>query len=80
MTYAERQRYRELQERMEELSRRLAEGEAADPLSREEGREILHILEAAVEGLSPERWDRALDVVADEAARRAGALALARQP
>ncbi|MFQ5677912.1 MAG: hypothetical protein ACE5HP_00460 [Gemmatimonadota bacterium] len=80
MTYEERQRYRELKERLELLVADLAEGETDVPVTRGEAREILEILEEIVMGLSPERWDRAMDAIAEEAARRAGALALARQP
>lgn len=79
MTYEERQRYRELKERVEELSRRLAQGEAEEALSRGEARDLVEILEATVEGLSPERWDRAMDTIAEEAARRVGALTLLRE-
>ena len=75
MTYEERQRYRELRDRVEALEERLSRGEAEAPMTREEGRELLRLLEAAVERMSPERWDRAMEAIATEAARRAGAMA-----
>lgn len=79
MTYEERQQYRELRERLEAARDRLMEGPAEAPLTRGEALELLALLEASVERMSPERWDRALDVIAEEAARRAGAMALSRE-
>jgi len=72
MTYEERQRYRHLRERLDRLRERLEEGATGEPLTRAEGLELLEVLSATVERVSPERWDRALDAVAREAARRAG--------
>lgn len=80
MTYEDRQQYRGLRERLEAARDLLEEGPADAPLTRGEARELLALLEAAVERMSPERWDRALEVIAEEAARRAGATALAREP
>lgn len=79
MTYEERQQHKELRDRLDALRDRIAEGAPDEPLTREEGRELLGLLEAALERQSPERWDRAMDAIAEEAARRAGALALSRQ-
>lgn len=72
MTYQERQQYRDLRERIDALGERLGEGDADAPITRREGRELLELINAAVERMSPERWDRALDAVAEEAARRSG--------
>ena len=80
MTYEERQLYRELRERLDALRERMSEGAPDEPLTREDGREILAVLDATVERMSPERWDRAMDSIAEEAARRAGQAALSRQP
>ncbi len=74
MTYEERQRYRELLDEVEELRDRLG-GEGLDqPLTHEEALDLLGLIEAALQRVSPERWDRALEAVAGEAARRAGAM------
>ncbi len=78
MTYEERQRYRDLKDRLGELHERLSVGPPDRPVTRAEMIELLELLDAAVERMSPERWDRALDAVAEEAARRAGAMAAAR--
>lgn len=72
MTYQERQRYRLLRDELDALRERLEAGDADEPLTRGEALEILSLVDAAVERMSPERWDRALDAVAEEAARRAG--------
>ncbi len=72
MDYEDRERYRALGDRIDALRERLEEGGAAAPLTREEARELLALLEIAVDRLSPERWDRLMDTVAHEAARRAG--------
>lgn len=78
MTYEERQQYREVKDRIEALRERLSEGPSDRPVSREEAADLLDLLDAAVERMSPERWDRAMDAIAEEAARRAGAMAAAR--
>lgn len=72
MTYLERQQHRALVERAEELRERLEEGGADEPLTREEGLELVELVEGALDRASPERWDNALEVIAEEAARRAG--------
>jgi hypothetical protein len=71
MTYQERQRYRKLRDELDELRETLAEGDPEEALTRGEALEILGLVDAAIERMSPERWDRALDAVAEEAARRA---------
>lgn len=78
MTYEERQQYREVKDRIEALRERLSEGPSGRPVSREEAADLLDLVDAAVERMSPERWDRAMDAIAEEAARRAGAMAAAR--
>lgn len=72
MTYEERQRYRHLREELDSLREELEAGDPGEPLTRGEALEILSLVDAAIERMSPERWDRALDAVASEAARRAG--------
>lgn len=72
MDYEDRERYRALTDRVAALRVRIEEGESRAPLTREEARELLALLELAVDRLSPERWDRLMDTVAHEAARRAG--------
>lgn len=72
MTYEERQRYRKIRDDVERLREELGEGDPDQPLTRGEALEILELVDAAVERMSPERWDHALDAVAREAARRAG--------
>jgi hypothetical protein len=71
MTYEERQRYQEQRQRLVGLKERLSGQDAAAPVTRREALEILALLEEVAERLSPERWDRALEAVAEEAARRA---------
>lgn len=72
MTYEERQRYKQLVEEVEDLRGMLEAGDPEEPVTRREALELLSLVEAAVQRMSPERWDRALDAVAREAARRAG--------
>lgn len=72
MTYEERQRYKRLVDEVDALRERLEEGDPDEPVTRGEALELLSLVEAAVHRMSPERWDRALDAVAREAARRAG--------
>ena len=73
MSYEERLRHRELLERATELRKRLEFGDGDAPLGREDGRELAAILEATLAEISPERWDRVMEAIASEAARRAGA-------
>ncbi len=72
MTYEERQRYKQLVDEVDALRDRLEEGDPDEPLTRGEALELLGLVDAAIQRMSPERWDRALDAVAREAARRAG--------
>lgn len=72
MTYEERQRYRQLRDEVERLRGELLEGDPEEPLTRGEAVELLDLVDAAIERMSPERWDHALDAVVREAARRAG--------
>lgn len=74
MTYQERQRYRELLEEVESLRDRLQQGDRREALTRGEALDLLSLVEAAIQRMSPERWDRALEAIAGEAARRAGGL------
>lgn len=72
MTYEERQRYEKLREEVDVLREKFDEGDPDEPLTRGEALELLALVDAAIQRMSPERWDRALDAVASEAARRAG--------
>ena len=73
MSYEERLRHRDLLERATDLRRRLEGDDGDSPMRREEGMELAAILEATLAEISPERWDRVMEAVASEAARRAGA-------
>lgn len=75
MTYEDRVRHRELVERMADLRTRLDLGIETDPVTRGEARELMALLEEILAGLGPERWDRMMETMADEAARRAASLA-----
>lgn len=72
MTYMERQQHRELVERVQQLRESLEEGRGDAPLTRDEALELVDLVEGALDRTSPDRWDNALEVVAEEAARRAG--------
>jgi hypothetical protein len=78
MTWEERQRYQEGRARLDELRDRLASGSPAEALTHGEAIEILDLLEVFAERMSPERWDRALEAIAHEAARRADLIAARR--
>jgi hypothetical protein len=56
------------------LKEKLAGGSPEEPLTRDEALEILDLLELFADRMSPERWDRALEAIAHEAARRADML------
>ena len=79
MTYEERQRFQEKREQAEALREQLAQGDAERPLTRAQGLDLLTLIEFVLQTASPERWDQALEVVAEEAARRADTLASRRQ-
>lgn len=72
MTYLERQQHRALKERAQELRERLEAGDEDEPLTRGEAVELVELIEGTLDRSSPERWDNALEVIAEEAARRAG--------
>jgi hypothetical protein len=74
MTYESRIKHREVTERLTALRERLEAGEPWTPVTREEARELVAILEEVSEQNSPERWDHMMETIVDEAARRAGAL------
>lgn len=76
MTYEDRLKHRELVERTAALRDRLEAGAADAPLTRAEGRELAALVDEVILQLSPERWDRLMETIAEEAARRAGALAV----
>jgi hypothetical protein len=78
MTWEERQRYQEGRARLDELRDRLANGSPEEALTHGEAIEILDLLEVFAERMSPERWDRALEAIAHEAARRADLIAARR--
>lgn len=74
MTYRDRQQHQALRERTRALRERLEEGDGDEPLTRAEAAELAELIEGILDRTSPERWDNALEVVAEEAARRAGRL------
>ena len=78
MTYEDRLKHRELIERSAALAERLEEGEGRDPVSKEEARELSALIAEVLAQLSPERWDRMMEAVVDEATRRSGTLAPSR--
>jgi len=75
MTYEERLQHRDLVDRSAQLRDRLGEGEEWSPLTRGEARELVQIVEETLGQLSPERWDRMMETIVEEATRRAGAAA-----
>ena len=76
MTYEERVKHRDLVERLTRLRERIQEGEDSSALTREEARELVAIVEETVASSSPERLDRIMETVVDEATFRAGAFSL----
>ncbi len=75
MTYEERLKYEELRGRIEILRAVLEEkGEDDLDLRKSDVLELLSLVEETLEMASPARWDRMMDEVADEAARRAGVM------
>jgi hypothetical protein len=78
MTWEERQRYQDGRTRLDDLRARLEDGSPEEALSRGEAIEILDLLTVFAERVSPERWDRALEAIAHEAARRADVMAARR--
>lgn len=74
VTWEERKLYQDGRARIQELKDRLDDGAANDALTRGEALEILELLELFADRMSPERWDRALEAIANEAARRADML------
>ncbi|MEN8143605.1 MAG: hypothetical protein ABFS14_01520 [Gemmatimonadota bacterium] len=79
MTYEARQRFQEKREQAEALREQLARGDEDRPLTCAQGLDLLGLIDFVLQTASPERWDQALEVVAEEAARRADALASRRQ-
>lgn len=78
MNYEERLRHRDLLERVGNLKEVLDEGEPWAPVTREEAREIVDLLDEALQALSPDRFDRMMEAIAAEAARRAGGMTVPR--
>jgi len=78
MTYEERARYHEGREKLAALRAELESGDPSGRITRAEALEILGLLEFFADRVSPERWDRALEAIAEEAARRADILAARR--
>ncbi|WP_419162067.1 hypothetical protein [Candidatus Palauibacter sp.] len=76
MNYEERLRHRDLVERAARLRHALEQEDAGPVLRREEGCELVEILEETLAQISPERWDRVMQAIVDEATRRAGAPSL----
>lgn len=78
MTYEDRERHRVLVDRLAALRDRLEAGEPAAPVTREEALALVELLDEIADRLSPQRMDRLMETVADEASRRAGAMAPSR--
>jgi uncharacterized membrane protein YccC len=72
MTYLERRQYRHMRERAERLREALEEREPEEGITRDEALELLDLVAGTLERMSPDRWDHMLEVVAEEASRRAG--------
>ncbi|MDX1577803.1 MAG: hypothetical protein R3266_04935 [Gemmatimonadota bacterium] len=77
MTYEERVKHRELVERAARLREELGSGEETAPITRAEARELAALIEETLGEISPERWDRVMQTIVEEAARRAGVLSVA---
>lgn len=78
MTYEDRERHRVLVDRLMALREGLETGEPDTPVTRAEALALLDLLDEIADRLSPQRMDRLMETVADEASRRAGALAPSR--
>ncbi len=78
MTYEDRERHRALVERIGALRESLEAREPDAPVTLDEALELVALLEELADRLSPERMDRLMETVADEASRRAGALSPSR--
>ncbi|WP_420462255.1 hypothetical protein [Candidatus Palauibacter sp.] len=76
MNYEERLRHRDLTERATRLREQLEEGDGGALLGRAEGRELVALLEETLAQISPERWDRIMEAIVDEATRRTRAPSL----
>ncbi|WP_419935611.1 hypothetical protein [Candidatus Palauibacter sp.] len=76
MNYEERLRHRDLTERATRLREQLEEGDGGAGLRRAEGRELVALLEETLAQISPERWDRIMEAIVDEATRRTRAPSL----
>jgi hypothetical protein len=74
VTWEERKLYQDGRARLQELRERFSEKESGESLTTGEALEILDLLEMFADRMSPERWDRALEAIANEAARRADML------
>lgn len=70
VTYEDRVQYQEGREKLAELRASIDSGDSEGAITRAEALLIVDLLEAFVERVSPERWDRALEVIAHEAALR----------
>jgi hypothetical protein len=78
MTYEDRERHRVLVDKLAALRESLESGESDTPVTREEALVLVALLDEIADRLSPQRMDRLMETVADEASRRAGALAPSR--
>ena len=74
MTYEERLKHQDLVERSARLKEALGEGDEAQSMTRAEARELTELVEEILALISPERWDRLMQTVVEEATRRAGAV------
>jgi hypothetical protein len=78
MTYEDRERHRALVDRLAALRESLEAGDSDAPFTREDALGLVMVLEEIADRLSPERMDRLMETIADEASRRAGAMAPSR--
>ncbi|MDH3297069.1 MAG: hypothetical protein OEM23_05560 [Gemmatimonadota bacterium] len=70
MTYEDRLQYQEGREKLAELRANLDSGDSDGVITRAEALVILDLLDAFVERVSPERWDRALEAIVHETSLR----------
>jgi len=75
MTYEERRTFRDLTDRASALRERLETGEGQGPVTREEAHAMAVLIEEILAQLSPERWDRMMENIAEEVMRRASGMA-----
>lgn len=78
MTYEDRERHRALVDRLSALRESLETGDSDASFTREDALGLVTVLDEIADRLSPERMDRLMETIADEASRRASAMAPSR--